>query len=84
MAVAPIQQPYSEGFEVSDIVIIGFSNPNSEGVILTTNKPAQLKGGRMPSKETWVSWDKIGAALFEGYTTEDTVAGLDKLRGLIK
>jgi hypothetical protein len=35
----------------------------------------------MPSKETFVSWDKLGKLLFEDYTDEAEVAELNKLRG---
>ena len=49
------------------VIITGYT-AKSEGVILETNIPARLKPGRMLSKETFVSWDKIGNLLFENYT----------------
>jgi hypothetical protein len=62
------------------IIITGYT-AKSEGVILETNIPARLKPNRMPSKETFVSWDKLGKLLFEDYTEEVEVAELNKLRG---
>ena len=52
------------------VCIVGFTAKN-EGVVLETNIPARLKPNRMPSKTTFVSWDKIGNLLFENYTDED-------------
>ena len=49
------------------VIITGYT-AKSEGVILETNIPARLKPNRMPSKVTFVSWDKIGKLLFEDYT----------------
>jgi len=46
------------------VIITGYT-AKSEGVILETNIPARLKPNRVPSKETFVSWDKIGELLFE-------------------
>lgn len=60
-------------------IITGYT-ATSEGVILETNIPARLKPNRMPSKTTFVSWDKIGKLLFEDYTDECDVQSLDKLR----
>ena len=62
------------------VIITGYT-AQSEGVILETNIPASLKPNRMPSKETFVSWDKIGKLLFEDYIDEDDVDELKKLRG---
>jgi len=62
------------------VIITGFT-AKSEGVILETNIPARLKPNRMPSKETFVSWDKIGKLLFEDYTDDCEVAERKELRG---
>lgn len=55
------------------VIITGYT-AKSEGVILQTNIPARLKPNRMPSKETFVSWDKIGNLLFEDYTQLEGVS----------
>jgi hypothetical protein len=65
---------------MNKVIITGYT-AKSEGVILETNIPARLKPNRIPSKTTFVSWDKIGKLLFENYTDEVEVAELDKLRG---
>jgi hypothetical protein len=62
------------------VIIIGYT-AKKEGVILETNIPASLKPNRMPSKETFVSWDKIGELLFKDYTDEIDVSKRIKLRG---
>jgi hypothetical protein len=62
------------------VIITGYT-ANSEGVILETNIPSRLKPNRMPSKQTFVSWDKIGKLLFEDYTDEVEVAEHKELRG---
>lgn len=54
------------------VIIIGFT-AKSEGVVLETNIPAKLKTGNVKGKTCWVSWDKIGALLFENYTELDGV-----------
>jgi hypothetical protein len=61
------------------VIITGYT-AKKEGVILETNIPARLKPNRMPSKETFVSWDKIGKMLFENYTELEGVASLDLIR----
>lgn len=63
------------------VIITGYT-AKSEGVILETNIPARLKPNRMPSKETFVSWDKIGELLFKDYTDESGVLERNKLRSL--
>lgn len=68
----------------TDIIITGFSNPTSEGVVLYLNKKTSLKTGTLTSDNFWVSWDKIGSLLFDGYTKEQSVIELDKLRKLNK
>lgn len=65
------------------VIITGYT-AKSEGVILETNIPARLKSNRtprLPSKETFVSWDKIGKLLFEDYTDEVEVKERKELRG---
>jgi len=62
------------------VIITGYT-AKEEGVILKTNIPARLKPNRMPSKETFVSWDKIGKLLFEDYTDEIEVKERNELRG---
>ena len=54
------------------VIIIGFTAKN-EGVVLETNIPAKLKTGNVKGKTCWVSWDKIGALLFDNYTELDAV-----------
>ena len=61
------------------VIITGYT-AKEEGVILETNIPARLKPNRMPSKKTFVSWDKIGELLFEDYTNKVEVSELEKLR----
>lgn len=61
-------------------VIITSYTAKEEGVILETNIPARLKPNRIPSKKTFVSWDKLGELLFENYTDEVEVVELNKLR----
>ena len=51
------------------VCIVGFIAKNEE-VILETNIPARLKPNRVPSKTTFVSWNKIGGLLFEDYADE--------------
>lgn len=61
------------------VIITGYT-ANEEGVILETNIAARLKPNRIPSKEKFVSWDKIGKLLFENYTDLDGVASRDSIR----
>ena len=63
-----------------EVIIIGFSNPTPDGVVLHTNIPARLKTGNVLGKEFWVSWDKIGAALLHNYTERTLVDELNALR----
>lgn len=64
----------------NNVIITGYSNPTSEGVTIHLNKRAKLKNGHMHCDSWYVSWDKIGSALIEGYTEKCEVAELDKLR----
>jgi hypothetical protein len=63
-----------------EVIITGFSNASKDGVVLHTNIPAKLKTGNVKGNTSWVSWDKIGAALFNDYTERNEVAELDELR----
>jgi hypothetical protein len=65
--------------EMEKVIITGYT-AKKEGVILETNIPARLKPNRMLSKETFVSWDKIGKLLFEDYTDLEGVASRDSIR----
>jgi len=67
---------------MNDVIITGIKNVTSEGVTLELNKPASLKTGVGSFKEIWVSWDKIGNALIDGYTEKMEVSELNKLRNL--
>lgn len=62
---------------MENIIITHFSNPTSEGVILHLNNPTTLKSGTLAANEFWVSWDKIGKCLFDGYAPADQ--GGDKM-----
>ena len=61
-----------------DIIITGYSNVTKEGVVLHLNKNAKLKTGVMSSTQFWVSWDKIGEALFENYADYRIIDDLRK------
>jgi hypothetical protein len=63
-----------------DVIITGFNKPTNEGVVLHFNKPVRLKTGNVYSCEVWVSWDKIGEALVDGYTEKMAVDERNKLR----
>jgi len=65
----------------NEVIITGFSNTTKEGVTLHTNLPAKLKNGNVKGTSVWVSWDKIGSALFDNYTERCEVADLKELRG---
>lgn len=64
-----------------DVIITGFSKSTSEGIVLHLNKKTSLKTGNVTNDEFWVSWDKIGKELFNGYTEKTEVADLNELRG---
>jgi hypothetical protein len=53
---------------ITDVGMKSKPTPKSEGIVLETNIPAKLKTGNVKGKTCWVSWDKIGALLFENYT----------------
>ena len=63
-----------------EVIITGFSDATSEGVTLHTNIPARLKSGSLENSIVWVSWDKIGLALFDNYTQKSEVSDRNKLR----
>jgi hypothetical protein len=65
---------------MTDVIITGFSNPTSEGVTIHLNHVARLKTGTGHFKEFWISWDKIGAALIDGYTEKQEVSERNELR----
>lgn len=64
----------------NDVIITGFSNPTSEGVILHLNKTSTLKTGNVANNKFWVSWDKIGKLLFDGYTDATEVSERNELK----
>jgi hypothetical protein len=66
---------------IKDVIITGYSNVTKEGVVLHLNKKARLRRGNMSCIEFWVSWDKIGEALIEGYTEKCEVSERRELRG---
>lgn len=68
----------------NNVIIIGFSNPTSEGVNLHLNEKASLKTGNIISDTFYVSWDKIGRALFDDYTELESVDDRNKLRNASK
>lgn len=61
------------------VIILAFE-ANKEGVILETNVPAKLKIGNVKGTKVWVSWDKIGALLFENYTELEGVEVRNSIR----
>ena len=63
------------------IIITEISNVTKRGIALHTNIPAQLKTGNVRSKTIWISWDKIGEALFLNYMQETEVRDAKILRG---
>ena len=57
---------------------------DSEGVGLELTEKASLNGG-LKAKQYWVSWDKIGKALFgDQYSDAVSVKDLQKVRGEIQ
>ena len=64
-----------------EIIITEFST-DKEGVVLHTNIAASLKTGNVKGTSVWVSWDKIGKALFDDYTDKVEVDERDKLRNI--
>lgn len=68
---------------MKNVVITGFSNPSSEGVVLHLNRKSTLKSGNIPASEFYVGWDKIGKALFEDYCDSDDLDTFKKLRSKI-
>ena len=64
-----------------EVIITSFSNVTAEGLTLHLNKKASLKTGNIKRKSFWISWDKIGALLFDNYTDEVEVKERKELRG---
>lgn len=65
---------------MSKTLIKTINNVNSEGVAFTLTEPAALTGN-MKTTEWYVSWDKIGRALFgDEYSDADTVCDLESER----
>ena len=65
---------------MENVIITGFSNPTTEGVTLHLNKKASLKTGNIKADNFWVSWDKIGKELFDGYTEQQEVSERNNFR----
>ncbi len=63
----------------SKTLIIGYE-AGEQGVKIKLNHPARLKTANISSTEFWVSWDKIGDALFADYCNIDDVQERDKIR----
>jgi hypothetical protein len=63
------------------LIITSFSNPSKEGVNLHLNQKGRLKTGKGMFETFYVSWDKIGQALFEDYAEPSSVDELRELRG---
>jgi hypothetical protein len=69
---------------MNKLLITGYTNPTHEGVTLHFNEPVALHG-HAKSTEWWVSWDKIGQALFpQEYCDASDVATRRELRGEVK
>lgn len=66
--------------EIKDVIITGYSNVTKEGVVLHLNKKARLREGNISCTKFWISWDKIGEALIEGYTKKCEVSEHRELR----
>ncbi len=64
---------------MQEVIITGYT-AKSEGVILETNIPAKLKTANVKGTRIFVSWDKIGKLLFDGYTEKQEVSERDELR----
>lgn len=66
--------------EIKELLITGYSNVTKEGVVIHLNKRAKLKTGNILSNEFFVSWDKIGESLFDGYCIDGGVEDRNKIR----
>lgn len=64
----------------NNVIITGFSNASSEGVTIHLNEKTSLKTGNIKTDTFFVSWDKIGALLFDNYTDKVEVSDRDKIR----
>ena len=65
-----------------EVIITGYSNVTKEGIVFQLNQKAKLKTGSILCKEFYVSWDKIGEALFQDYCNVGSVEHCDKLRSV--
>jgi len=57
-----------------EVLISSYSNVTKEGIVLHLTDKAKLKTGNIATDEFWVSWDKIGEALFDSYHIGGSVA----------
>lgn len=63
------------------LLIVGYKNVTTQGLILVFNEKVSLNG-RLATNEWWLSWDKIGEALFpDSYCDISEIVELKKLRG---
>ena len=62
---------------MKNVIIVEFSNPSSTGITLHLNRETTLKTGKISTDEFWISWDKIGKLLFDNYTEDSDVDGIN-------
>ena len=64
------------------LLIKGTSGPNKEGITLHFNEKVAMHPGGLTTDTWWVSWDKIGTALFPlNYARATDMETLRALRG---
>lgn len=51
-------------------IVITHQEAQKQGVVLRLNNKAKLKTGKIESTKFFISWDKIGALLFENYSED--------------
>lgn len=61
------------------VVVVG-TDSSEEGVTFILNRATNLKTGNVKSDRFYVSWDKIGELLFDGYAIGLQVPEMKKLR----
>lgn len=61
-------------------IITQIGNVTAEGVVISLNQKTKLKTGVMHSKLFFISWDKIGQALFDNYEDSDDLRTFKELR----
>lgn len=62
-------------------VFITEASCDKQGIRIVLNEPCPMNGRSMPSKEWFVSWDKIGKLLFgDNYTDETDIPKLKVIR----